>query len=77
MSYTSLMRYHDKYVDKLERVAKISAQIYRVTSLASLTKQVSCPHGIRPEFPTHAWWCDDCWNELKEALDDLTDEDES
>ncbi len=62
----------NEYIQALERVAKISAQIYKVTSLAfARTKQICCPHGNCPSYPTHAWWCDHCWLELKEALDNL------
>ena len=62
----------NEYIQALERVAKISAQIYKVTSLAfARTKQICCPHGNCPSYPAHAWWCDQCWFELKEALDNL------
>jgi hypothetical protein len=62
----------NEYTQALERVAKISAQIYKVTSLAfARTKQICCSHGNCPSYPTHAWWCDKCWFELKDALDEL------
>ena len=28
----------------------------------------SCPHGTTPYYPTHAWWCDDCWTALWDAI---------
>lgn len=62
----------NEYIQALERVAKISAQIYKVTSLAfASTKQICCPHGNCPSYPAHAWWCDQCWFELKDALENL------
>ncbi len=28
----------------------------------------SCPHGTTPHYPTHAWWCDDCWAALHDLI---------
>ncbi len=42
---------------------KAAQNIYDVT--ASL---VICPHGNRPSYPTHALWCDGCWERLARAL---------
>ncbi len=28
----------------------------------------SCPHGTTPYYPTHAWWCDECWAALYDAI---------
>ena len=30
--------------------------------------QTSCPHGNGVSFPTHAWFCDDCFGALEDAL---------
>ena len=27
----------------------------------------ACPHGNIPFYPTHARWCDECWEALEEA----------
>jgi len=52
--------------ERLRRVAKVAADIYRVAD----TKCV-CPHGDSGRYPSHAWWCDDCFGELGAALDAL------
>ena len=28
----------------------------------------SCPHGTTPYYPIHAWWCDECWTALYDAV---------
>lgn len=28
----------------------------------------SCPHGMTPFYPTNAWWCDECWTALYDAV---------
>lgn len=28
----------------------------------------TCPHGNRPSYPSHAWWCDACFGALEDAL---------
>ena len=62
---------------KLERVAKIAKQIFKVTNRAFSQKSaVACPHGNSPLFPAHAWWCDSCWFEMRDALAELETETE-
>lgn len=62
----------NEYQEKLERVAKAAKVIFDVTTVAGIrTKQIPCPHGNIPSYPTHAWWCDKCFWELEEALQDL------
>ncbi len=62
----------NEYQEKLERVAKAAKVIFDVTTVAGIrTKQIECPHGNIPSYPTHAWWCDKCFWELEEALQDL------
>lgn len=55
-----------------DAVIEASKIIYKVTSLAfSRSLMLECPHGISPQYPTHAWWCDKCWGKLKDTLDEL------
>ena len=62
----------NEYQEKLERVAKAAKVIFDVTTVAGIrTKQIHCPHGNIPSYPTHAWWCDKCFWELEEALQDV------
>jgi len=62
----------NEYQEKLERVAKAAKTIFDVTTVSGIrTKQIECPHGNIPSYPTHAWWCDKCFWELEEALQDL------
>ncbi len=28
----------------------------------------SCPHGNTPYYPSPAWWCDECWTALYDAI---------
>lgn len=63
-----------EYIRLLEEVEKASRIIYEVTSTSfSMAHAIECPHGCIPGYPTHAWWCDDCWNQLKVALSELRD----
>lgn len=48
----------------LERIARAAQVIYEVSKYPRGT----CPHGNRPSYPAHAWWCDDCWGELGASL---------
>jgi len=64
--------YTAEYIQILLRIVRAAKQIYRVTSTAFSRKtHLDCPHGNWPNYPTHAWWCDDCWNELKDAIKEL------
>lgn len=63
---------NEEYIKLLEAVASASKIIMGVTDKAFSHKDyVLCPHGNWPNYPTHAWWCDDCWNNLKDALEEL------
>ncbi len=62
----------NEYQENLERVAKAAKTIFDVTTVSGVrTKRIECPHGNIPSYPTHAWWCDECFWELEEALQDL------
>jgi hypothetical protein len=53
-----------------DRLLAIAETILRVTSLvSSRSKAEPCPHGNLPSYPTHAWWCDDCWDEFSDATE--------
>lgn len=28
----------------------------------------TCPHGNGTKYPTHAWFCDECWQALEAAI---------
>jgi len=62
-----------------ERLIKAATNILKSSSLRyqedpkRRTALVACPHNIAPEFPTHAWWCDDCFEELEESLQEIED----
>ena len=36
-----------------------------------------CPHGINPFYPTHPWWCDECFQKIDDLLTGDDDEDNS
>lgn len=60
----------EKKIEKLKAVANAASVIFDVTSNAwDKRKMLTCPHGNWPNYPSHAWWCDKCWNELREALE--------
>ena len=59
-----------EYLEALEEVAEAAGIICHVTSNSyKRTDAPKCPHGNIPRYPTHAWWCDDCWQRLEHALD--------
>ena len=51
--------------DRLAEVEAAARIIFDATVIAPGRK---CPHGIAPSYPTHAWWCDDCFGRLEAAL---------
>lgn len=54
------------------RLHKISSIIFLVSSRANFKPNyVLCPHGNCPSYPTHAWWCDGCFQELEDALEEV------
>ena len=60
------------YIRALEEVAEAASIIHNVASNAGRrAKSVECPHGYIPSYPSHAWWCDACFQRLESAFDDL------
>ena len=58
-----------EYLEALEEVVEAAGIIRHVTSNSyKRTDAPKCPHGNIPRYPTHAWWCDDCWQRLEHAL---------
>ena len=59
-----------EYLEALEEVVEAAGIIRHVTSNSyKRTDAPKCPHGNIPRYPTHAWWCDDCFTRLQFALD--------
>jgi len=58
-----------EYIKSLEEVMEAAKIIFDVVSQTHKRPPVMCPHGNWPQYPTHAWWCDDCFNRLQFALD--------
>ena len=48
-----------------ETLAKAARAIYRAVEHKG---EHICPHGNGTRYPTHAWFCDECFNALGEAL---------
>ena len=66
----------DEYNKQIERLQSENARLYRVAYIARTIYNVTgnkqpCPHGNAAHYPTHAWWCDDCWEELRDALTEV------
>ena len=57
--------------DGLREVEAAARIIFDVTVAAP---NKTCPHGISPSYPTHAWWCDDCFGRLETALAGVQDD---
>ena len=62
--------------DEITRLQSENARLYRVAYIARTIYNVTgnkqpCPHGNAAHYPTHAWWCDDCWEELRDALTEV------
>ena len=53
-------------MNDVERLLKISKEIYRVAS--NNTKGATCEHGNACRYPSSGWWCDDCFQELDDAI---------
>ena len=51
-----------------QRLVNIATTILDVVSHTHLSNLHLCPHGNAAAYPTHGWWCDDCFIELEEAL---------
>ncbi|HEX9565497.1 MAG TPA: hypothetical protein VF981_16075, partial [Gemmatimonadaceae bacterium] len=57
---------HEARVAVLEEAIR---PIVAVTSTAfSHSNAKLCPHGNDARYPTHARWCDECWDKLAAAL---------
>lgn len=57
-------------INKLERVEKIAREICEVVETGAVVRTAKgCKHGNYATAPyNHAWFCDDCWIEMQEAL---------
>jgi len=57
-------------VEALERARRATEVINTTTHEASKGVYLGkpCAHGNLPVYPTHARWCDECWQELEDAL---------
>ena len=59
---------------KADAVVRAAEVIFKPTNTKQGTVvggriiKAECPHGISPNYPTHAWWCDECWGALEAAL---------
>jgi len=64
----------DNYVASVQRRDVLQAERDRLNAAATTILRCSrhpldtCPHGNRPSYPTHAWWCDGCFGALEDAL---------
>lgn len=56
------------YIDALEEVAEAARTIFDVVSQTHKRPPVMCPHGNWPQYPTYAWWCDECFRKLENDL---------
>jgi len=55
--------------DALLAVVGAADTIFQVSVKASLRPiAIECPHGNLPSYPSHAWWCDECFHNLEDAL---------
>ena len=65
-------------IEALERVRRATEVINTTTHEASKGVYLGkpCAHGNLPVYPTHARWCDECWQELEDALAVLRGEEE-
>lgn len=52
-----------------ETLAKAARAIYQTAEYKSTH---ICPHGNGTHYPTHAWFCDECFNALGDALSAVT-----
>ena len=52
---------------RYEAVMKAARQIFDVVKFP---RDNVCPHGNTAHYPGHAWYCDGCWQQLEEALEE-------
>ena len=59
---------------RLERVRIIASQIFDAVNSGVIVRNANpCPHGNFATAPNnHPWFCDDCWNALKDALSEVS-----
>jgi hypothetical protein len=67
-AYRQLVADLNDDISRLQRVARIAAQILFVVSHTQRPMAI-CEHGNAACYPTHGWWCDDCFGELQSSLD--------
>ncbi|RMD61427.1 hypothetical protein D6833_08240 [Candidatus Parcubacteria bacterium] len=66
------MTRHDEYIRALEAVEEAARIILNVSEKAdSVVDPCPCPHGNLPRYPTHAHWCDECFERLQVAFWDV------
>lgn len=54
------------------RLHKAASIIFLVASSSGFVRNGDpCPHGNYPAYPTHAWWCDGCFHELEDAIEEV------
>lgn len=60
-------------IKALKNVAKIAKEINKAVSTGVLVRTAQpCPHGNFATAPyNHPWFCDNCWNNLQVALNEL------
>ena len=61
-------------VERYKRLEKISREICEVVETGAVVRTAKgCKHGNYATAPyNHAWFCDDCWIEMQEALRELS-----
>ena len=55
-------------------LAEVEAAARIIFDVTCAKHNEPCPHGINLSYPTHAWWCDECWIRLGAALASMQDE---
>lgn len=59
-------------IEVFQAVVRAAIVVFRSTAGGKLHAgriwKTACPHGVSPNYPTHAWWCDACWGALEDAL---------
>ena len=64
----------------MSKLELATIELHRIASIIFLVSAGSdfrgkrsepCPHGNYPSYPTHAWWCDDCFGQLEDAIEEV------
>ena len=74
-----VMRGHAKLImaarreaDAFIELAQAARIIFDVSDKAGIPGEAkTCPHGNSPHYPTHPWWCDECFGRLDDALSSI------